>query len=146
MKVLLRAVFIMEAMESFNKNYRNNDSGVGVDSHDNSEQSEAHSTVSQPQEIQEKLTGQINHAISGTSEKLSQLAEKIESTGSDSSTSVGQAAHKVAEQVRRSADTLQSTSAEQLGEQIQQTIRERPLTSISIALGVGFVLSQLLKR
>jgi ElaB/YqjD/DUF883 family membrane-anchored ribosome-binding protein len=146
LKVLLRAVLIMEAMESFNKNYRDSDPVVEVNSHDNSEQSSEHSTIPQSQEIQEKLTGQINHAISDTSEKLNQLAEKIETTGQDSSTSVGQTAQKVAEQVRRGADTLQSTSAEKLGEQVQQTIRERPLTSISIALGVGFVISQLLKR
>jgi ElaB/YqjD/DUF883 family membrane-anchored ribosome-binding protein len=136
----------MEAMESFNKNYRENDPNVCVDSRDNSEQSNEHSTFPQQQEIQEKLTGQINHAINDTSQKLNQLAEKIESSGQDSSTTVGQTAQKVAEQVRRGADTLQSTSAEQLGEQIQKTIRERPLTSIGIAVGVGFLISQLLKR
>jgi ElaB/YqjD/DUF883 family membrane-anchored ribosome-binding protein len=144
--VLLSAVFIMDAMEDFNKHYRENAPAVGLDSRDNSEQSGEHSTVPQPQEIQEKLTGQINHAINDTSQKLNQLADKIENTGQDSSTSVGQAAHKVADQVRRSADTLQSTSAEQLGEQIQQIIRERPLISIGVAFGVGFLISQLLKR
>jgi ElaB/YqjD/DUF883 family membrane-anchored ribosome-binding protein len=140
--VLLRAEFIMEAMESFNKNYLDNAPDSSVDSRENGE----HATIPPSQEIQEKLTGQINHAIDGTSEKLNQLAEKIEGSGQDSSTSVGQTAHKVAEQVRRGADTLHSTSAEQLGEQMQQTIRERPLISIGVALGVGFLISQLLKR
>jgi ElaB/YqjD/DUF883 family membrane-anchored ribosome-binding protein len=144
--VLSSTVFIMEATESFNKNYQDNTPDTGAEFRDNSEQLGEHSTIPQPQEIQEKLSGQINQAIDGTSEKLNQLAEKIESTGYDSSTSVGQTAHKVADQVRRGADTLQSTSAEKLGEQMQETIRERPLISIGVALGVGFLISQLLKR
>ncbi len=104
------------------------------------------STSSQQHEMQEKITGQIDHALEGTSEKLNQLAEKIESTGHGSSESVDRTAQKVAEQVRRGADTLQSTSAEQLGEQIDQAVRKQPLLSMSIAFGAGFVISQLLKR
>jgi ElaB/YqjD/DUF883 family membrane-anchored ribosome-binding protein len=101
----------------------------------------------QPQhDTQQKIADHIDSAIEGTSEKLNQLAEKIESTGHGSSSSVDQTAQKVAEQVRRGADTLQSTSAEKLGEEIQQTIRNHPLLSMAIAFGVGFVTSQLLKR
>jgi ElaB/YqjD/DUF883 family membrane-anchored ribosome-binding protein len=144
--VLLHVVLIMDAMESFNKNYRDDTPGVGVDSHDMSEQSGEHPTLPNQQEIQEKVTGQINQAIDTTSEKLNQLADKMENSGQAGSTSVGKTVHKVADQVRRGADTLESTSAEKLGEQVQDAIRDRPLTSISIALGVGFLLSQLFKR
>lgn len=143
---LSSTVLIMEATESPNQNYQNNASAVDTGCSDKGEQLGEHSTIPQPQEIQEKLTGQINQAIDGTSEKLNQLAEKIEGTGQGSGSSVGQTAHKVADQVRRGADTLQSTSAEELGEQMQQTIRERPLISIGVALGVGFLISQLLKK
>jgi ElaB/YqjD/DUF883 family membrane-anchored ribosome-binding protein len=129
-------------LESFNKHYRNNATEVGIHSRDMSE----YSSIPQQQEIQEKVTGQINHAIDATSQKLNQLAEKIENTSQDSRSSVGQTVHKVADQVRRGADTLQATSAEELGEQMQRMVRERPLTSLGIAFSVGFLLSQLLKR
>ncbi len=146
MVALSSTVLIMEATGSLNQNYQHNASAVDTGSSDNGEQLGEHSTIPQPQEIQEKLTGQINQAIDGTSEKLNQLAEKIEGAGQGTGSSVGQTTHKVADQVRRGADTLQSTSAEKLGDQMQETIRERPLISIGVALGVGFLISQMLKR
>jgi ElaB/YqjD/DUF883 family membrane-anchored ribosome-binding protein len=139
-------VLIMDATGSFNKSYGDSAADTGTYSHDANEQLGESSTMSKPQEIQEKVTGQINQAIDTTSDKLNQLADKLEDSGQSSSTAVGKTVHKVADQVRRGADTLESTSAEKLGKQMQDAIRDRPLTSISISLGVGFLISQLFKR
>lgn len=121
-----------------NPSLSNPDSGEGSAVVDNAEQSKD----SRQSQAKEKLDGALND----TSDKLRNLAQKVEDYGRGASENVGQATEKVSEQLNRGAQALQGTSVDRLLEQFQDVIKRQPLTSIGIALGVGYFLSRIAKR
>lgn len=80
---------------------------------------------------------------------IEKLTRQLQATGEHASGAAKRAAAYGAEQVRTQGeaalDSLK-TSANDMEEQIMASVREKPVTSLAIAAGVGFLLALMTRR
>lgn len=69
---------------------------------------------------------------------IAKLSEDLKKTGNRSMSRVRQAATESADQLRGTASDLQDDLAE--------TVREKPLTALAMAAGVGFLFAMIMRR
>lgn len=105
--------------------------------------------VDEAKEALVKRAGQVqdkvDDAIHGAGESVVKLAAKIDSAG-PAEGKVHDAVHKVAEQVRSGGDYLSEQSVDSFRGDLTRFVRRHPLASISMALGVGFLIGITLVR
>lgn len=80
---------------------------------------------------------------------VSKLTAQLAATGEHSYSAAKRAAAEGAEQLRAKGEAaVQSlkTNADDLERQLTDTVREKPITSLAIAAGVGFFLALLSRR
>ena len=87
--------------------------------------------------------------ISRLREDVAKLTELISATGQHSYSAARRAATEGAEQLRVKGEAAVSalkSNADDLERQLTSSVREKPITSLAIAAGVGFFLALLSRR
>lgn len=95
-----------------------------------------------PLEAAESVKERIDTAIGSTASKIDNMAERLD----QSARATQDAAEKVSGQMRQGAQYLESTSVDSLLNQVRDSIRRQPLTSVGLTLGLGYILARILKR
>lgn len=90
---------------------------------------------------QDKADQGIDAATSG----LTQAADMLRSQGEQQGGSVGSVATKTAERLDSASQYLQGKDSEQLLNDLEALARRKPVESLLVAAGVGFVLSKVLR-
>ena len=93
----------------------------------------------------------LEKGIHQTSERVHDVAQKVKEYGQQADNpTVEKYAEEVGEKLQEGAEYIQSKDLERLTQDLKEllenTIRQRPLVSISVALGTGFVLARLFSR
>lgn len=82
-------------------------------------------------------------------EDVSQLTEHIRQTGGHSASAARHAASESVEQMRKQGKAAMKSlksNANDFEHELAETLRERPVTSLAIAAGVGFLLAVMWRR
>jgi ElaB/YqjD/DUF883 family membrane-anchored ribosome-binding protein len=93
----------------------------------------------------EQIKERIDTAIHDTADRMRDVAHRLEQYGQPGS-AADQYTDKVARQINRGAEYLESANVDRLTSQLKDNVRRNPLVSIGVAFGVGFVLARVLKR
>jgi len=93
----------------------------------------------------EKVTAGVDTGMSKAAEGLDRVVEtvrgKTEGMGDNQVTSV---VNMAADRIETGAEALRSVKSDELVTNLESMIREKPLESMLVALGIGFVLSRAL--
>jgi len=92
-----------------------------------------------------QIKERIDTAINDTAGKLRDAAHRLEQFGRPGSRTE-QYTHQVSRQLNRGAEYLESTDVDKLTLQLKDTVRRKPLASVGVAFGIGFILSRILRR
>ena len=90
---------------------------------------------------QEKADAGMDAAASG----LGQAASVLRQQGEQRNDAMGTAASRTAETLESASTYLRDKDTSQLLDDIEAFVRERPVESVLIAAGIGFVLSRIVK-
>jgi ElaB/YqjD/DUF883 family membrane-anchored ribosome-binding protein len=93
------------------------------------------------QKAQEKADAGMDAAASG----LGQAASMLRQQGEQHQGSVGTAAARTADTLDQASTYLRDKDTSQVLDDIEAFVRERPVESVLIAAGIGFVLSRIVK-
>ncbi|GAB1583183.1 MULTISPECIES: YqjD family protein [Phyllobacteriaceae] len=107
----------------------------------------ASTTVQQPEDIlkgdqKSEATGDLQAQIARLKEDIAGLASAIADLGSEKMHKAKRGAAETYESAYRSGED----AVTELRDQLAETARERPLTTIAAAAGVGFLLALLARR
>ena len=101
-----------------------------------------------PPELEAELA-QLREDVARLTEQLSRTGEQLGRTGGQTLATARRAASEGAEQLRakgeEAVDALKSNAGD-LERQVTDAVREKPLTSLAIAAGVGFFFALLSRR
>jgi ElaB/YqjD/DUF883 family membrane-anchored ribosome-binding protein len=93
------------------------------------------------QKVQEQADAGMDAAASG----LGQAASMLRQQGEQREDAMGTAATRTADTLESASTYLQNKDTSQVLDDIEAFVRERPVESVLIAAGIGFVLSKIIK-
>ncbi len=94
-------------------------------------------------------TRDLEEDIRQLREDMAQLTEHIRKTGEDSAGAARHAASEGVEQMRQQGEAAAKglkSDAQDIGHELTETMRERPITSLAVAAGVGYLLAMMMRR
>lgn len=89
-------------------------------------------------------TGNLKNSFNETKEKTGQIYSEVKDKLEETGEKIKDKAEELFDEGREQFVNLEQSAAE-YGEQVIDKVRERPVTSLLVAAGVGFLLSKLLK-
>jgi ElaB/YqjD/DUF883 family membrane-anchored ribosome-binding protein len=93
----------------------------------------------------ERRSSQAHHAIDAAAARVAPAIDRVARAAHETVDKVAQAAVPAADWLNESADQLR-LQREQWMENSRGYIRERPLLTVGVALGVGYLLGRLLRN
>jgi vacuolar-type H+-ATPase subunit H len=102
---------------------------------------QASQTASQ---LGEKATDTANSAMNSTASSMQTLAQTVRENAP--SGKVGEYAHTTATALEKGADYLQHTNVDDVRNDLEALIRRRPVESLLVGLGIGFLLARAFRR
>lgn len=110
-------------------------------------QDKAQEVTGQAQDKAQEVAGQAqdkaDQGIDATASGLTQAADMLRSKGEDQGGTVATTATKAAEKLDGASQYLQGKDTDQLLNDLEALARRKPVESLLVAAGVGFVLSKL---
>lgn len=95
-------------------------------------------------ELAETTRMRLADGLEATANKLDNLADQ-QGTGSGARERVGDVAHRIADRIESTAESLRHPSGQSSSESLEQRIREKPLQSLLVLFGAGFVVGRILR-
>ncbi|RCS23750.1 DUF883 family protein [Phyllobacterium salinisoli] len=107
----------------------------------------ASTTIRQPEDISNEIpkdetTGDLQAQIARLKEDIAGLASAMANLGSEKVREAKRGASETYQSARRSGED----TVTELRDQLTETAREKPLTTIAVAAGVGFLLALMTRR
>jgi ElaB/YqjD/DUF883 family membrane-anchored ribosome-binding protein len=96
-------------------------------------------------DLAETARMRLADGLESTAERLDQLADQQQGTGSGARERVGDVAHRIADRIESTAESLRHPSGQSSGESLEQRIREHPLQSLLVLFAAGFVVGRILR-
>ena len=109
----------------------------------------AASTKSEVSENGGRVTAQVETDIQQLREDISKLAKQLAATGEHSYGAARRAASEGADQLRLQGEAALETfrsNARDLEQQVLTTVREKPVTALAVAAGIGFLFALMIRR
>ena len=100
----------------------------------------------------ERVKQATSHAVASTKDKVDQAADRVEEGLHHATDKTAAAAHKAADKAAevsergRAAYEQTRDRADEWLEQARDYVREKPVQSVAIALGAGWLLGRILRR
>lgn len=107
------------------------------------------SRASKSAEDVKATTEDLEADIARLKDDIAQLAKQLAATGEHSVSAAKRAASEGVEQLRVQGEAKLAelrSGAKDLEQQVSDTVREKPITSLAIAAGVGFLFALLTRR
>lgn len=96
-------------------------------------------------EMSDKAHDQADKGIDAASSGLGSAADTIRQQGEQRGGTVGTAATKTADTLESASKYLRDKDSDQLVKDLESLVREKPVESLLVAAGVGFLLSKLFR-
>ena len=96
-------------------------------------------------EVGQMAQGKADAGMDAAASGLGQAASMLRQQGEQHEGTVGTAADRAAETLESASSYLQNKDASQVMDDVEAFVRQRPVESVLIAAGVGFVLSRIVR-
>ena len=103
-------------------------------------------------ESAERIKAATSHVVASTKEAVERAADRVEETLHHATDKVAAGAHRASDKLDeagergRAAYDATMDRADEWLEQVRDYVREKPVQSVAIALGAGWLLGRLLRR
>lgn len=88
----------------------------------------------------QQATERVDAAMTATGERLNSIAQRVHESAP--SGQAGEAAHKAAQALERSGEYLQRADPQMVRSDLERIIRDHPLETLAIGLGIGFLIGK----
>lgn len=96
-------------------------------------------------EVQGKAQDKADQGIDAAASGLGSVADTIRQQGEQRGGSVGSAATRTADTLEHASQYLRDKDSDQLLNDLESLVRQKPVESLLVAAGVGFILSKLFR-
>lgn len=96
------------------------------------------------QQVTAQVGEKVEDAVNVTGEKMSDAAQAIRERAPEGK--MGEVAVNAADALERSGNYLQQSSTADMRSDLERTIREHPVESLLVGLGVGFLLARAMRK
>jgi hypothetical protein len=95
-------------------------------------------------EVGDAAANKVDAAMTATGEQFSTLAQTVRENAPEGK--AGQVATMAADALDRGGEYLQTTDLQMLRSDLQQVIREHPITSLLVGVGIGYLVARATRR